>query len=203
MELVHFCGNSVIQRYLFSADGEYKDCRDLHNPDHGYCKISGHTATYSCNDDYEVYGGDRVRTCLDGIWDGKEPYCRKKGKLKHIIRLPVRNFTNTLTRTSIDYDNKHCGHPKDPEYGYCKVSGTGYGSTATYHCNNGYEVYGGDRVRTCHDGIWGGKEPQCRKIGKLKNLTSCEQLHAHNEMNTCRVQQQGLWTSKRSKIWLL
>ena len=89
-------------------------------------------------------------------------------------------------------DNKHCDHPKDPAYGYCKVSGY----TATYYCNDGYEVYGGDRVRECHDGYWGGKEPSCRKKCKLKQLTRphvYKKLHKLNDVNINRLPHQALW----------
>ena len=61
-------------------------------------------------------------------------------------------------------DVRGCAYPKDPEYGYCKISGRGYGSSATYSCKDGFELYGGDHVRKCQDdGYWSGKEPHCRR----------------------------------------
>ena len=76
------------------------------------------------------------------------------------------------------HGNKGCGHPVDPENGYCKVSGIGPGSRATYYCNDGYELYEGYRIRKCgYDGQWNGKQPSCRKIGKVKKLDSCQQLY--------------------------
>ena len=65
---------------------------------------------------------------------------------------------------STGYGKKRCDDPHDPDYGYCKSDGY----TAEYYCNDGYDLWGGDRVRKCHDGYWGGKAPKCRKSGKLK-----------------------------------
>ena len=59
---------------------------------------------------------------------------------------------------------KDCGDLKDPDYGYCKTSGRHSGSSATYSCKDGYELYGGDHIRKCQDdGYWSGKEPRCRR----------------------------------------
>ena len=74
-----------------------------------------------------------------------------------------------------EYVNKGCDHPHNPEYGHCDVSGKGYGAKATYRCNDGYQLYGKHHVRKClKGGYWSGKAPLCKKIGKLKNITSCK-----------------------------
>ena len=37
-----------------------------------------------------------------------------------------------------------------------------FGSTATYSCTSGYQLAGGDEVRTCMaDATWSGGAPQC------------------------------------------
>ena len=54
-----------------------------------------------------------------------------------------------------------CGILQNPSNGYIELSGTEEGSTATYHCNEGYELEG-NQIRECgSDGMWSGEEPTC------------------------------------------
>ena len=52
----------------------------------------GSVATYSCNPDFLIVGGDQMRTCLDNAtWDGEELVCsgkyfRNAGEILKAIR---------------------------------------------------------------------------------------------------------------------
>ena len=62
------------------------------------------------------------------------------------------------------YVKKDCGPIKDPVHGHCKVTGEYYGDSATYICDDGYALYGGDTIRKCgDDGYWAGKAPICKR----------------------------------------
>ena len=54
-----------------------------------------------------------------------------------------------------------CPPLSDPENGAVSITGTGVGDTATYTCNNGYEISGSD-TRICRlNGEWSGSPPTC------------------------------------------
>ena len=65
--------------------------------------------------------------------------------------------------------------PQNGNIFYCNAKNSGdpydYGTTATYQCDSGYELTGGDTVRTCTGdgsspvGQWNGTTPNC--TGKL------------------------------------
>ena len=163
---LHAHHKSILAGYASKRCGHPKD------PIYGSCKVSntayGPIATYYCNDGYRLHGRHSLRRCLsNGHWSGKAPVCRKIGKPRN-FRLCVSNFISTMDFILADYIQKGCGHPKDPIHGYCKVTGTGYGSTVSYYCDDGYQLHGGYRVRKClSNGYWGGRAPLCRKIGKF------------------------------------
>ncbi len=64
-------------------------CQSLSSPSNGQIDYQGDTAvpfdyqttvTYSCNNGYGLFGGDRVRTCVSssagpGEWNGIAPTC--------------------------------------------------------------------------------------------------------------------------------
>ena len=55
----------------------------------------------------------------------------------------------------------NCGRLPNPRNGRVSLSGTGFGSTATYSCVKGFTLVGG-RTRTCQaNGAWSGKAPFC------------------------------------------
>ena len=61
-----------------------------------------------------------------------------------------------------------CGQLNDPVNGKVVVSGTTPGSTATYSCNDGFQLFG-NTVRECQsNGHWSGSTPSC----KSKNIFS-------------------------------
>ena len=64
------------------------DCGNLTNPENGEVDHTagttfGHTATYSCDDFFNLMG-DSNRTCQDtGNWSGSEPTCQRMLLLEH------------------------------------------------------------------------------------------------------------------------
>ena len=55
-----------------------------------------------------------------------------------------------------------CDPLDDPANGTVVLTGTSMGDTATYSCNNGYELEG-NRQRMCQmNRQWSGSEPSCR-----------------------------------------
>ena len=57
-------------------------CDDLSDPDNGVVDqpsdAVGSTATYSCDEEYEL-NGEATRTCQDnGEWSGEEPTCERE-----------------------------------------------------------------------------------------------------------------------------
>ena len=66
-----------------------------------------------------------------------------------------------------------CGHPGDIDHGTVDVSGgTMIGDTATYQCDQHFQLNGED-TRTCQDdGTWSGTAPTCQGeySGSLKTV---------------------------------
>ena len=63
-----------------------------------------------------------------------------------------------------------CPDLKKPMNGRIEVKKQILDSTATYKCNGGYKLTGGDHVRKClAGGSWSGKAPfcQCKVVGTL------------------------------------
>ena len=59
-----------------------------------------------------------------------------------------------------------CDALSDPDNGAVSVTGTGVGDTATYTCDDGYELVGSS-TRTCQpNGEWSGSPPTCEGIPK-------------------------------------
>ena len=57
-----------------------------------------------------------------------------------------------------------CGSLSDPANGLVNVSTTVFNSTATYSCNDGYNLVG-DTTRTClPSGLWSDSSPQCTGV---------------------------------------
>ena len=61
-----------------------KQCDALSNPDNGFVVPAGTsinvggTATYTCNDGYEISGSDALTCELNGEWLGSLPTCEGK-----------------------------------------------------------------------------------------------------------------------------
>ncbi|XP_072164876.1 sushi, von Willebrand factor type A, EGF and pentraxin domain-containing protein 1-like [Diadema setosum] len=172
----------------------------------------GDTATYSCNDGYDLEG-EPTRTCEsnnnDGVqWSGDAPTCKAKscGEPDDLENGNVESDSNTLgdtatyscndgydlegepTRTCESNNNggvewsgdaptckpKSCGEPDDLENGNVESDSNTLGDTATYSCNDGYDLEG-EPTRTCESnnngGVeWSGDAPTCKR--KLNRLDS-------------------------------
>ncbi|KFM77244.1 Sushi, von Willebrand factor type A, EGF and pentraxin domain-containing protein 1, partial [Stegodyphus mimosarum] len=115
-------------------------CPVIQTIPHGYAKWSslryGASVTYECLLGYKLIG-EPVRICeLSGRWSGEEPHC--------IIR--------------------ECSTPPAPENGWVKSEGFIIGSTATYHCNDGYELEG-SMTRSCLvNESWSLSIPRCKIV---------------------------------------
>ena len=69
-----------------------------------------------------------------------------------------------------------CGDLDDPENGQVSLTGTTFGSSATYTCNRGFELVG-SRMRMClASGEWMGDAPTCER--KHFMFTSMHYCHA-------------------------
>ncbi|XP_043572629.1 complement decay-accelerating factor-like isoform X2 [Chiloscyllium plagiosum] len=58
---------------------------------------------------------------------------------------------------------KLCGPPNDLQNGYCTISGQTFGSSATYHCNKGYQLLGKRQIL-------------CTSFGWSKSFQFCDPL---------------------------
>ncbi len=54
-------------------------CPQLTDPAFGSVQIEGSTASYVCNEGYQVTPPDMItRKCFNGQWDGQDPECQSK-----------------------------------------------------------------------------------------------------------------------------
>ncbi|GFR11206.1 sushi, von Willebrand factor type A, EGF and pentraxin domain-containing protein 1 [Trichonephila clavata] len=115
-------------------------CPLVQNIPHGYAKWNssryGAATTYECSPGYKLIG-ESVRLCgLSGSWSGDEPNC--------IIR--------------------ECSPLPTPENGWVELEGLIVGSTATYHCNDGFELEG-TMTRSCLvNASWSLTAPVCKIV---------------------------------------
>lgn len=115
-------------------------CPVIQNIPHGYVKWSslryGASATYECLPGYKMVGTS-VRLCeLSGQWSDDEPHC-----------IP-----------------RECKAPKSAQNGWVETEGLKVGSTATYHCNTGYELEG-SMTRSCLvNETWSLDVPSCHIV---------------------------------------
>ena len=127
-------------------------------------------ATHSCSAGYSLSNGIE-RTCQsDRSWNGENINCEgEHGSLFNVHTNPSMpicdiiagikcSTLSAIENTMVAYSNVTI------------KSQYIYGTTATYQCNSGYELTGGDTVRTCSGdgsspvGQWSGTTPMC--LGK-------------------------------------
>ncbi len=116
-------------------------------------------ATYTCVTGYTLNGGS-TRTCgSDGVWSESAPTCQRKGYwVSQLFSSWMYTYSHTeitcsdlvLPTLMVSYNGGSPGNrPVD----------TG----ATYSCNNGYTLIGGDITRVCvNGGSWSGSTPTCQ-----------------------------------------
>lgn len=64
-----------------------------------------------------------------------------------------------------------CGNLPNPRNGRVDLTGTTFGSSATYSCNNNYMLDGPQTRRCQADGTWSGREPTCERMQQLNIAT--------------------------------
>ncbi|CAI8000473.1 Sushi, von Willebrand factor type A, EGF and pentraxin domain-containing protein 1, partial [Geodia barretti] len=97
------------------------DCGILEDIFNGFVEFDstlfGSIASYTCRDGF-VLMGKGIRQCIEsGQWSGDEPVCQEV----------------------------NCGQLGRPENGQILISGTSFGFTATYNCNDGYIIARGSQ----------------------------------------------------------
>ena len=67
-------------------------CPDLSNPANGMVTVMGtsvgDTASYTCNDGFELIGSMSVTCTSDGTWSDEPPMCRRKQFTLHKYFIP-------------------------------------------------------------------------------------------------------------------
>ncbi|KAH3700409.1 hypothetical protein DPMN_075385 [Dreissena polymorpha] len=133
-------------------------CRDkaycglLSAPSNGAIQLSGthflDTAVFSCHRGYQLSGPPSLTCQLNALWDNILPVCQLRD----------------------------CGRLAAPSHGSVTLTGTVFGSVATYTCNTGYYVSGIINRVCTENGTWGGAETSCR-------IYECEPLQAPDNGN--------------------
>ena len=114
----------------------------------------GGVVTYSCDAGYQLSGSATVTCQASGSWSGI-PICTGKS-----------NFILTIL-TTFQYDNctvVSCGVPPDISSGTRTFTGTTFGETAMYSCNNGFALAGSVTITCQASGEWE-NEPSCTLNG--------------------------------------
>ncbi|CAH1270979.1 CSMD1 [Branchiostoma lanceolatum] len=98
-----------------------------------------HAVQFFCEEGFALVDGSEQSTCgSDGRWSGHQPRCK-----------------------AVD-----CGDPGIPANSIRRMDrtgGTGYNTTVSYSCQEGYELFGSP-TRTCTlEGVWDGEYPECHK----------------------------------------
>ena len=136
------------------------------------------TASYSCDTGFGLSGGDSVRTCVSssagpGEWSGTAPTCEGWHQI---------NFR--ITFTCFLHPALMCSDLPVPDNGGIVYSSGmtslyDFGTTATYMCDTGFGISGGNVLRTCRgsglspNGTWTGIAPLCDgKASRLSNWCS-------------------------------
>ncbi|XP_064397066.1 uncharacterized protein LOC135343945 isoform X4 [Halichondria panicea] len=114
------------------------ECPTLQNPDNGEVNIQvgingDTTATYSCNEGYEL-NGNNIRNCeASSQWSGTAATCE-------IIE---------------------CADLVDPENGAVTVGSNTFQSEAMYSCNSGYDLRGSSTTVCQSNSMWSNGPPFC------------------------------------------
>ncbi len=75
-----------------------------------------------------------------------------------------------------------CPTLTDPQNGVITLSVENDGSVmATYSCNTGYALTGGDTLRTCTAGVWDGLIPTCEGIYKFPSVHHSQITHMSSQ----------------------
>ena len=88
-------------RYSFCSSSIAMKCPELEKPMNGRIEVKqptfGAKAEYSCNDGFDMTGGNRVRQCMAaGSWSGRAPSCQCKAV--HTTHTCRHTYIRTHTR---------------------------------------------------------------------------------------------------------
>ena len=98
--------------------------------------------------------GDTTRTCLaSGLWSGIVPNCTGILHTPEMILYPWFAISCAVV---------DCGGLPDPENGTATAADTTFNSTATFSCNDGYNLVGEETRRCLASGNWSANEPSCK-----------------------------------------
>ena len=61
----------------------------------------------------------------------------------------------------VDVNPADCDPLLPPQNGTVSFENTTSGSSATYLCDDGFILLGGDERRTCYNGVWSDSDPSC------------------------------------------
>lgn len=88
-----------------------------------------------------------------------------------------------------------CGNLQNPENGLVNLVNTTFWSLATYECDSGYELVGGNVSRVCEsNGMWSGDEPLCNSELYSIPYSSTEEISRGNifvDLKKYYTQEQG------------
>ena len=70
-------------------------CDVLMPPEHGSLELSNgvqldSVAFYECDDDFVMFSGDGIRTCVNSGWTGMQPLCERKSTIVGLLPLIAR-----------------------------------------------------------------------------------------------------------------
>ena len=144
----------------------------------------GSTATYQCNEGFNLIGHMQRICQSNGEWSGNEPTCEGNHSLVSTF-LVICDFIHYISVAD-------CGFLMDPENGVVTINGRTFGSTATYQCDEGFNLVGNE-TRICQEnGEWSDSQPTCESQLSTNFWHVC-----NNERFFGYIQSWGV------KIWLL
>ena len=126
------------------------NCDALVAPDKGSVSVTGtivgSTATYTCEEGYELLGAANLECTESGLWSEAPPQCE------------------LITCTSPDSPNNGSVTTMD---------GTSFGSTVAFSCEDGFDLVGEWTSECLNDGSWSSPPPQCviKDCGPLESPT--------------------------------
>ncbi len=192
--ITQFAVHTTMCMYVGPTAAPSTTCSDLAAPTNGMISYNMGTAslrpvdtvaTYTCDIGYTLNGGNTTRTCeSDGTWSGSPPVClgkwngffrfsfrcggrdRESGGRVFVSVSGVESFIEcTCFCTGICFDLPSLTNGMISYLGAGFTNNRCIFSGATYSCNPGFTLTGGDTTRTCVSGrIWSGSPPTCKGL---------------------------------------
>ncbi|XP_068228821.1 sushi, von Willebrand factor type A, EGF and pentraxin domain-containing protein 1-like isoform X2 [Palaemon carinicauda] len=160
-----------------------------HNEPHSY----GSTASYSCEEGYDLRGGEYQVCEADGRWSGAAPVCEESlctdppyipygtsimddtgyPYVATFSCLPGYNLTGVdriecrkgrWQEFNTTCEPVECCKPEVPIYGKVTAHTFYFGSIANYSCIHGYMLMGNRHIECTENGTWQGDLPICQPV---------------------------------------